>query len=84
MSDFEEHVVDHKLDDNEYAVQVAIAQQKENKHVPSQLDNESTTVLIAYNLKTCKELYEKQFEINHAKRILAIQNSGWKQRITIS
>lgn len=84
MSDSKEHVVGHELDNNEYAVQPVIAQQKENKHAHRQSDDELTTVLIAYNLKTGKKLYEKRFEKNHAKRILAIQNSGWKQRITVS
>lgn len=80
MSDIEEHVAGLGLDDNELLdVQSGAEEQNENKISREPIDEEPTTVLVAYNLKTGEALYERQFETNHAKRILATQNSGWKQ-----
>lgn len=81
MSEFEEHVAGLELDDDELTnVQSGAEEQNENKFSRELVDEEPTAVLIAYNLRTGKALYEQQFEANHAKRILAIQNSGWKQK----
>lgn len=84
MSDSIEHAADIELNGIEHLVQVPSAQEDENEHASRQLDKTSAVVLVAYNLKTGEELYERQFEVNHAKRILAMQNSGWKQHVTIS
>lgn len=84
MSDFEEHVVGFGLDDNELPeVQPDAEDQNENKLSCELVDEELTTVLVAYNLRTGEALYEQRFETNQAKRILAIQNSGWKQKKSI-
>ena len=80
MSESEEHVVSLRLDDNELLdVQSGAEEQNENKISREPIDEELTTVLVAYNLKTGEALYKRRFEINHAKRILATQYSGWKQ-----
>lgn len=78
MSDLEEQVVDPELENNEPEVQPDEVDEISNETNEQAGEEESTTVLVAYNLKTGEELYTKVFTESYAKRILSIPNSGWK------
>lgn len=75
----EEQVVDlEELDPNVEEVQTEEAEEVQNE-AEEQDDEESTTVLVAYNLETGEELDIRTFPTDYAERILSISNSGWKR-----
>lgn len=77
MSDYKEHVTDSELENIE-PVQPDMVDQHQHDNTYEQTDTSSVTVLVAYDAKTGKELYTRTFDAAHAKRILSMQNSGWK------
>ena len=78
MSDIEEQVVDPELDNNEPDVQPDEVDENSNDTNEQAGEEESTTVLVAYDLRTGEELYTQIFTVSYAERILSIPNSGWK------
>lgn len=71
-------MVDPELENNEPEVQPDEVGEISNDTDEQTGEEEPTTVLVAYDLRTGEELYTRIFPADYAKRILSIPNSGWK------
>ena len=58
-------------------VHAATAENIQN-NAGTQNDKELIVVLAAYDVRTNEIMYTKEFSKDHAERILAIPNSGWR------
>lgn len=78
MSEIEEQVADPELENNEPGVQLDEVDENSSGTNEQAGEEELTTVLVAYDLKTGEELYTHIFATDYAERVLSIPNSGWK------